>query len=156
MDHSRPSGFCDASIESPDAIAIAATTSDRHTVPEEVFVAFSKTSGRADFKNTRTAPVSAPSTRPIAKCIGCINSAKVLKGSCVTPEHNVSSTTPKAPSCSATVQPSIDAAIIRAPLFIFFAIGKNISGYAMKHGKNPILNILQPSASIPPSANINA
>ena len=70
-------------------------------------------SGRDSYTKHRTAEVIRPSTRPIARWMGCIRARKALKGSSVIPERVVSSTTEKAPSCRVTMQPMIEAAMMR-------------------------------------------
>ena len=50
----------------------------------------------------------------MARWMGCISATKAPKGSSVMPERLVSSTTEKAPSCSVTMQPMIEAATMRA------------------------------------------
>ena len=57
----------------------------------------------------RTAAVMPPSTRPMARWIGCISAANAPNGRAVMPESDVSTTTESAPSCSVTTHPSTDA-----------------------------------------------
>ena len=71
-------------------------------------------SGLASKTKIRTADVTRPSTRPMARWIGSIRAQKAPKGSSVMPESVVSSTTEKAPSSSVTVQPRTEARMIRA------------------------------------------
>ena len=64
--------------------------------------------------NSSTAEVMRPSTRPMARWMGCIRAQNAPKGSSVIPERLVSSTTEKAPNCSVTMQPMREAAMMRA------------------------------------------
>ena len=83
--------------------------------------ALSSISGRIFQTKESTAPVTRPSTRPMARCIGCIRSTKEEKGSAVIPEVSVSRTTAKAPSCRATTTDATEVSVSRpeeTPLFI--------------------------------------
>ena len=62
--------------------------------------------------NTSTAAVISPSTRPIARCIGCMIAQNTPKGMSAIPERLVSTTTENAPSWSVTMQPMTEAAMI--------------------------------------------
>ena len=78
-----------------------------------------------------TADVIKPSTKPIAKWIGCINDKNVKNGSSVTPEINVSKVTLKAPSCKLKTLPNI----LAINIFFFDGFLLNIGLYMQKYPK---------------------
>ena len=74
-----------------------------------------RASGRASATKPTNAAVASPSTIPMARWIGCINSTNAPKGSAEMPEAFVSSTTPNAPSCSPTTAATSAAIHAREP-----------------------------------------
>ena len=134
-DHSSPSGYEEAKPESIAPVTSVSAASIASTffsgTPAGIsspFSALSSISGRVFQTNESTAPVTRPSTMPIARCIGCISSTNDEKGSAVMPEASVSRTTEKAPSCRATTTETTEASVSRPEAVPFFISGLKSSG----------------------------
>ena len=147
--HSSPSGLPLANRLSPPPTTSATIAriptvalSERLgcSIPDAASLTSRRSSGRESKTKQSTADVISPSIRPIARWIGCISPMNAPNGSSVIPDRLVSSTTEKAPSCSVTTHPMMDAAIMRlrsallpSPNHLLWIIGFQMRKYPTKH-----------------------